>query len=1187
MTSYREREVCPYVGLQPFEAADRDYFFGRERDQRIIISNLLSSPLTILYGSSGVGKSSVLLAGVIPQLRKERPKTPVVVFRDWGNPNFQQTLIRACINAVWSGDTDQPKPAETLPFDEIVRACAEAAHETMLIILDQFEEYFLYHAKSTDPTSFEAQFARAVNRENVNAGFLIAMRDDSLSKLDRFQERIHNLLSNRIRLNHLDATGATQAIVQPLTVWNVRQAADQKAMQIEPALVEALLDQVQTGKVQVARHGGAGTGQTEDRRIEAPFLQLVMVRLWEEERRSGSSTLQRATLDRLNGANEIVHNHLDETMTRLDALSQAVCARFFDRLVTPSGAKIACSISDLTTWAGDLEAHVPAVLAALTDARNRILRPVTSPDDPETKRFEIFHDVLAPAILDWRRRFVADETRAVEIQKARKEAATRSLHQWLAAMGTMTCIAIAGWLYASWEGRLSEANQKAAESISALPSDAARALDLALESVEHRVPLGLSPVLATHFGLSPSPAAEDALRQAIQGQTTRLEWTIKAAERMVSDLSFSPDGKLLAVADRERKVTIWQLDDTRPVPAQAALQHDEWVRRVIFLPDSRHLISVAGDTAYLWSLDKPEKPLRSFPQGSKIFSAMDISRDGRLLATAGRGDDRGEGRVIKIWTIDGPQGVARPKANYNVNGSWLMGLAFSPDGCCIASSAVLSGNDGLRHMASIRVIASGEKLELPLEEATDAIKFTPDGKSLITGSRDSWVRVWQPVGETLPELLARLAAGKTKPAIASWSTRVLAGHGDRVRGLDASQDGSRLASGSGDFTAKVWDAETGENILTLAGHSNYVEAARFHPDGHHVATASRDGTVKYWNIDGHANSINSLAFNAQGTLLATVSADRTARVWDVSTDIPRQRFLLTGHGDQVYRAAFDSTGKILATAGLDKLLILWDTDTGKEIRRIQKHVDQLRDVAFSPTGRRMASGGADGKAWLYELPETDLATADIPAIMVSHSENHDQISALAFHPTREQWATSGYDGKLRLWDFAGQLLGTIAMPEKLRVRGIRLADIAFSPDGQRVATVVGHNVMQWPVDAFKQAQEAGNPTTPEPAIATIAEGSRAFCSALKFTADSQQLAVACSDGGVRMLDADNLALEKTITVHSSAVNDVDFTRDGKRLATACRDKTFHVSPLGLADLYEAAKLLRANRRPEPAHVNEQ
>ncbi len=58
------RRLCPYVGLQPFEEADREFFFGRERDQRIIISNLLTSPLTILYGSSGVGKSSVLMAGV-------------------------------------------------------------------------------------------------------------------------------------------------------------------------------------------------------------------------------------------------------------------------------------------------------------------------------------------------------------------------------------------------------------------------------------------------------------------------------------------------------------------------------------------------------------------------------------------------------------------------------------------------------------------------------------------------------------------------------------------------------------------------------------------------------------------------------------------------------------------------------------------------------------------------------------------------------------------------------------------------------------------------------------------------------------------------------------------------------------------------------------------------------------------
>jgi hypothetical protein len=75
-SSAEDRNRCPYVGLQPFEEADREFFFGRELDQRVIISNLLAAPLTILYGSSGVGKSSALMAGVVPQLRRERPRRP-------------------------------------------------------------------------------------------------------------------------------------------------------------------------------------------------------------------------------------------------------------------------------------------------------------------------------------------------------------------------------------------------------------------------------------------------------------------------------------------------------------------------------------------------------------------------------------------------------------------------------------------------------------------------------------------------------------------------------------------------------------------------------------------------------------------------------------------------------------------------------------------------------------------------------------------------------------------------------------------------------------------------------------------------------------------------------------------------------------------------------------------------------
>src|SRR5690349_5823999 len=99
--------VCPYVGLRPFRETDYCFFFGRERDIRVISSNLLASPLTILYGSSGVGKSSVLQAGVVPYL-KTLPKTQVVYFNDWQTDSFYGQLIEQCGELIPAPDRDAP-----------------------------------------------------------------------------------------------------------------------------------------------------------------------------------------------------------------------------------------------------------------------------------------------------------------------------------------------------------------------------------------------------------------------------------------------------------------------------------------------------------------------------------------------------------------------------------------------------------------------------------------------------------------------------------------------------------------------------------------------------------------------------------------------------------------------------------------------------------------------------------------------------------------------------------------------------------------------------------------------------------------------------------------------------------------------------------------------------------------------
>src|SRR5438132_11342334 len=154
-------DSCPYRGLQPYTEGDRRFFFGRKRDAKIIAANLYAARLTVLYGSSGVGKTSVLRAGVIPDLQNA-PSTAVVFFNTWQDPGFEVTL-KALIVATVSQRADFAVPPEqTKPLDELLFDCAHALRGSLFLIFDQFEEYFLYHRPSSPDEGFEAELARLV-----------------------------------------------------------------------------------------------------------------------------------------------------------------------------------------------------------------------------------------------------------------------------------------------------------------------------------------------------------------------------------------------------------------------------------------------------------------------------------------------------------------------------------------------------------------------------------------------------------------------------------------------------------------------------------------------------------------------------------------------------------------------------------------------------------------------------------------------------------------------------------------------------------------------------------------------------------------------------------------------------------------------------------------------------------------
>jgi phospholipase C len=386
--------TSPYKGLDHYEEKDSPFFFGREVQRDLVIANVLATRLTLLYGESGVGKTSLLQAGVVPHLRTE-PDITVVIFRSWDHDPVARLseTIRTAAGL-------QPSGSES-SLAETIAECTEQLGRDLVVILDQFEEYFTYHPQESDENPFESYFSQAVNQRNLRVSFLISIREDALAWLDRFKGRIPNLFGNYLRVKHLDQTAAREAIMLPLREYE-RRLAEPEHLEIEPALVDAVLEQVRVGAVQLGRAAGgmADGAAARESGIEAPYLQLVLTRLWDEEKEAHSRVLRAKTLTRLGGAERIIRTHLDDAMATLSREERDLAARVFRFLVTPSGTKIAYHPADLADYAEATAVEVGSLLDRLSGQRLRILRGIAG------GKYEIYHDVLAAGILDWRARYL-------------------------------------------------------------------------------------------------------------------------------------------------------------------------------------------------------------------------------------------------------------------------------------------------------------------------------------------------------------------------------------------------------------------------------------------------------------------------------------------------------------------------------------------------------------------------------------------------------------------------------------------------------------------------------------------------------------------------------------------------------------------------------------------------------------
>ncbi|HEV8484192.1 MAG TPA: WD40 repeat domain-containing protein [Blastocatellia bacterium] len=412
--------------------------------------------------------------------------------------------------------------------------------------------------------------------------------------------------------------------------------------------------------------------------------------------------------------------------------------------------------------------------------------------------------------------------------------------------------------------------------------------------------------------------------------------------------------------------------------------------------------------------------------------------------------------------------------------------------------------------------------------SVSAIAYSPDGKTLATGSLDNTVKLWD-----------------TSSCVAT-----LEGHSGSVSAVAFSPDGKTLATSSSDTTVKLWDTASHELVETLTGHKKPVKVVAFSPDGKTLATGSDDQTVKLWDsasrkefatLPGHSKSVSWLAFSPDGKTLATVSEDSTVKLWDIASR--RELATLTGHSGPVWAVAFSPDGRTLATSGDDGAVKLWNTASRKELETLKAHQSAIYVVAFSPDGTKLATGSLDDTS---NIKLWDAASRRELATLTQSGS----VLALAFSPNSQTLATVSSDNTVKLWDTSSHL--------SLTSDSGPVVTVAFSPDGQTLATGEDETVRLWDIASRKQL------------FTRTANSGQVR--AVAFSPDGKTLATSNDDGIVKLWDAVSGEDLATLKAHAGAVSVVAFSPDGKILATCSLDSAMNLKLWDTASREEMATL---------------